>query len=133
MRSVCKHDRFYSEDVTVNLYERITCKDAALLSDDEIIMSRDGGDTKAQEIPIRTFLTMGARYSAQIERIRKTESKDERYDLKKELLPVATISCSLTTRDKNIKLENRLIEYKSLVVLDLMMWRTLRMPSSRPQ
>ena len=118
MRSVCKHDRFYSEDVTVNLYERITCKDAALLSDDEIIMSRDGGDTKAQEIPIRTFLTMGARYSAQIERIRKTESKDERYDLKKELLPVATISCSLTTRDKNIKLENRLIEYKSLVVLD---------------
>lgn len=118
MSDVCKNGRFYSENVTVNLYERITCKDAALLSNEEIIRSRDNEESMPSEIPIRTFLTMGARYSAAIERIRNTESKDERYDLKKELLPVATISCSLTTRDRNIDLEKRLIEYKSLIVLD---------------
>ena len=118
MSSVCNSDRFFSDDVTVNLYERITCKDAVHLTPEEIVSRRDGEDVKPTDIPIRTFLNMGAKYSAAIEKIRKTEDKDERYDLKKELLPVATISASLTTRDQNVPIEKKLIEYKGLVVLD---------------
>lgn len=71
-----------------------------------------------KEIMIRDFLEIGTRYIPELEKVWKEEDKDKRNDLKSLLLPFATISCTLRTRDKEVALKDKILNYTGLVVMD---------------
>ena len=69
-------------------------------------------------ISLSEFLSLGKVYGDVIARIRMTDDKDERGRLKLRKLPCATISAILSSRSRDIPLEERLTQYNSLMVLD---------------
>ena len=71
------------------------------------------------EIPIRDFIHSGARYLSTLEKIRAISDKNERDDMKRALLPAASISATFTTRDGNIQLEKRIKNYTGIISLDI--------------
>ena len=74
--------------------------------------------TPMRTIPLSEFLSMGNIYGDVIARIRMTDDKDERGRLKLRKLPCATISATFGSRSRDIPLEERLMQYNSLMVLD---------------
>ena len=71
-----------------------------------------------QEISLLNFLTLGEKYLTQIQTIRNTSDKSRRDMLKRKTLPAATISATFSTRSGNIPIEDKLVKYNSIVVLD---------------
>ena len=105
MSEVCSPDRFYSDNIMVNLFERVICTSAKLMTKEEIKNSPLDGESEMVEIPIRDFIHSGARYLSTLEKIRAISDKNERDDMKRALLPAASISATFTTRDGNIQLD----------------------------
>lgn len=118
MNEVCIPDRFYGDTIKVSLFERVTCKSSRMMTKKEIINSPDEKEPEMEEIPIRDFVILGARYSNSLEKIRSTADKKERDRMKCDLLPAATISATLKTRDHNVELDKRIKEYNGIICLD---------------
>ena len=118
MDTVCNTDRFFGDSVLVNLFERITCTSSRLLSKDELINSPLTDNPEMIEIPVRDFINLGARHIENLKKIRAITDKDERDQMKCDLLPAASISCTLFTRDGNVPLEDRIKNYSGLIALD---------------
>ena len=119
MSEVCSPDRFYSDNIMVNLFERVICTSAKLMTKEEIKNSPLDGESEMVEIPIRDFIHSGARYLSTLEKIRAISDKNERDDMKRALLPAASISATFTTRDGNIQLEKRIKNYTGIISLDI--------------
>lgn len=119
MSEVCSPDRFFSDNIMVNLFERVICTSAKLMTKEEIKNSPLEEESEMMEIPIRDFIHMGARYISVLDKIRATNEKSERDDMKRALLPAASISATFTTRDGNIQLEKRIKNYTGIISLDI--------------
>ena len=59
MNTVCIPDRFYGDNIKVNLFERVTCKSAKLMTKSEIANSSREKESDMIEIPIRDFINLG--------------------------------------------------------------------------
>ena len=118
MDTVCIPDRFYGDNIKVNLFERVTCKSAKLMTKSEIANSSREKESDMIEIPIRDFINLGARYLAKLEKIRSIADKKERDRMKCDLLPAATISATVTTRDRQVQIDKRIKEYNGIICLD---------------
>lgn len=71
-----------------------------------------------RDIPLTDFVRLGARYISSLEKIWAEDDKDKRNYLKRKLLPAASISASLKTRQSGVTLENKVKQYTGLIALD---------------
>ena len=73
---------------------------------------------EVEEMTLREFLDYGTRYLDTIQRLRTLADKKARDAVKRRELPCATISARLKNRLRGIPMEEKLIAYNSLIVLD---------------
>lgn len=70
------------------------------------------------EMTLREFLELGIQYEALILKYRSSTDPQERELIKKTKIPVGVLSARIRHRIKEIPMDDKLIEYNSLIVLD---------------
>ena len=83
-----------------------------------ISLFRNLSDKSPQDITLSEFLQLGKQYLNTIDQVRLCTEKTDRERIKRSLLPAATISAVLSTRESSQPLEKRIICYNPLLVLD---------------
>lgn len=83
-----------------------------------ISLFRNLSDKSPQDITLSEFLQLGKQYLNTINQVRLCTEKTDRDRIKRSLLPAATISAVLSTRESSQPLEKRIICYNPLLVLD---------------
>ena len=83
-----------------------------------ISLFRNLSDKSPQDITLSEFLQLGKQYLNTIDQVRLCTEKTDRDRIKRSLLPAATISAVLSTRESSQPLEKRIICYNPLLVLD---------------
>jgi len=110
--------KFDPSAVLVTLFKSVCPpKTTGESKDDRLKETRNDGILQ-RDIPLNEFVRLGARYIPQLKKIWATEDKDKRNYLKRKLLPAASISASLITRESGVRLENKVNKYTGLIVLD---------------
>ena len=104
--------------VLVTLFKRVCPPKTKGESKEERCNETRTDEIMQRDIPLTDFVRMGARYISSLEKIWAEKDKNKVKYLKRELLPAASISATLKTRSSGVSLENKIIQYTGLIVLD---------------
>lgn len=113
-----KSCKFDASQVYVNLFTRVTVSSLSGRTDEEKVSEFNQANSHPEEITLIDFLRLGSRHIRTLESIWNMEDKKERNSMKRRLLPAASISATLYTRDSSVPMSKKIKTYNGIIALD---------------